>query len=105
MSNLALKIEEYEPQATKVWFEDDSICLLLADGRKIFTPVSLYPSLLKASPSERTFELFGDGTSIYFESLDLYLSVQGIILGVPEQEFANIGETVPLRNQQGRKKN
>ena len=86
MSNLAQKIDEHEDQAVKVWFEGDSLCLLLSDGRKIFTPINLYPSLLKASAMERKFEIFGDGTSIYFESLDLYLSIQGVVRGVPEQK-------------------
>jgi hypothetical protein len=46
MSSLALNTNEFEePQASKVWFEEDQICAELVDGRTISVPLSFYPFL------------------------------------------------------------
>jgi hypothetical protein len=83
MSSLAKKFEPIFV-ATDVWFADDSICLQLADGREIKTPLAFYPSLKNATPAQlKKFRLIGLGTGIHWESLDEDLSVEGIVLGRP----------------------
>ena len=73
---------QLEPQATKVWFEADAICVSLVDGRKLSVPLSFYPLLSQASPKAlNDFELFGQGTGIYFKQLDEYLSIKGLVYG------------------------
>lgn len=86
MSNLAKTVEDFDYRATKVWFEQDKICAHLVDGRIVQVPLDFYPTLKDASRSQReNFELFGEGTAIYFRSLDEYLSVNAIVLGIKEK--------------------
>jgi hypothetical protein len=70
------------PQAVAVRITDDFIELLLADGRRVSTPLSFYPTLLAASPAEReAFEYLGPGTGLEWPEFDLQLSVDGIVAG------------------------
>lgn len=84
MSNLAQQtIENVEYQATKIWFTEHSICALLADGREVHAPLEYYPTLRDATKKQReNFEIFGEGTAIYFPDLDEYLSVNALVLGL-----------------------
>jgi hypothetical protein len=69
-------------RAIKVWFTEDHICLKLADGREIKTPLDFYPRLRNATPDERNnVELNNTGTGIHWPQLDEHLTVEGIILG------------------------
>ena len=83
MSSLALDTNELdEPQASKVWFEEDKICAELMDGRTISVPLSFYPLLMDTSKEEREdFRLFGDGTAIHFNKLDEDLSIEALVMG------------------------
>jgi hypothetical protein len=68
--------------ATKVSFTEDFICLQLADGREVRTPIEFYPRLKKATAAQRkNFRLMGLGTGIHWEDIDEDLSVEGIVLG------------------------
>ena len=83
MNSLARKFEHMFV-ATRVWFTEDSICLQLADGREIKTPLEYYPKLKDATPEQRKkFRILGLGTGIQWEGLDEDLSVEGIVLGRP----------------------
>ena len=78
--------KKFEPVfvATRLWFEADFVCLQLADGREVRTPLSFYPKLLHATSQERNdYQLIGLGTGIHWNSLDEDLSVEGIVLGRP----------------------
>lgn len=69
-------------RATKVWFTEEHICLKLADGREIKTPLEFYPRLKSATPDQRNkLELNSSGTGIHWPQLDEDLTVEGIILG------------------------
>jgi hypothetical protein len=46
MSTLA---ESNSQIATEVFFTEDQICVVLADGREVRTPLEFYPSLKKAT--------------------------------------------------------
>lgn len=90
MSSLAKK---FEPVfiATHVSFTDDSICLQLADGREIRTPLEFYPKLKEATSQQRmNFRIMGLGTGIHWKDLDEDLSVEGIVLGRPALSLAAV---------------
>jgi len=83
MSSLARKFEAVFI-ATKVSFTEDSVCLQLADGREVKTPLEFYPRLKNATPAQRkNYKLIGLGTGIHWVDLDEDLSVEGIVLGRP----------------------
>lgn len=71
--------------ATDVRFDRDRFVVALADGREISVPLEFYPTLSKASSADRLqWELIGRGRGISWESLDLDLSVQGLLEGAHE---------------------
>jgi hypothetical protein len=80
-------IAELELKAVKVWIEDRTICLRLADEREIRFPASKNRRLRKASSNQLgRVELICDGTGLHWPDLDEDLSVQGILegrLGMP----------------------
>jgi hypothetical protein len=74
-----------EAVATRLRFEDDRLIVVLDDGREMSLPLSLYPTLLHATSTQRdAWELIGPDTGFHWEELDLDLSVQGLLLGLPE---------------------
>ena len=81
MSTLAAP-SDGRPVATEVSFTDDMICLVLADGREVKTPLEFYPRLAHATPEQlNNFRLLGGGTGIHWEELDEDLSVDSIVSG------------------------
>ena len=83
---MSSSVNSIEATATvkRVWFEENFICLELNDGREVRTPLSFYPRLLSAKPSDREdLEIIGLGTGIHWGKLDEDLSVEGILLGRP----------------------
>jgi hypothetical protein len=54
----------------------------LLDGRTISVPIAWFPTLLKATQSEReAWELLGDGEGIHWPEIDEDLSVAGLLVG------------------------
>lgn len=81
MSTLAI-----EATAVKVWCDEDSLWLQLADGRQLAVPLAYYPRLLHATPEQRrAHQLMGGGRSIHWEAIDEDLSVEGLLQGIPDQ--------------------
>jgi hypothetical protein len=75
-------IAELELKAVRVWVEDHTICLRLADEREIRFPASKNRRLGKASLDQLSrVELICDGTGLHWPDLDEDLSVQGILEG------------------------
>src|SRR5690348_11759540 len=73
-------------RAKDLSFGPERMVVRLVDGRELSVPLVLYPTLRKASPNQRAaWELFGGGRAIRWESLDLDLSVEGILQGLPER--------------------
>lgn len=65
----------------------------LADGRRVTTPLSFYPTLAAATARERGRWVFlGPGTAVEWPGLDLQLSVESIVQGrrehVPPEGWA-----------------
>ncbi|MCE9589480.1 MAG: DUF2442 domain-containing protein [Planctomycetes bacterium] len=75
-----------EHRAIKVEFSTDAIHLILADGRRVRSPLKLYPTLTRAKPKERGhYRLVGGGLYIHWPDLDLDLETEQIVLGEHEQ--------------------
>jgi len=81
-----MSILAIEATAVKVWCDEDSLWLQLADGRQLSVPLAYYPRLLHATPKQReAYELFGGGRALHWEEIDEDLSVEGLLLGIPDQ--------------------
>ena len=77
-------VDDFRFEAIDVFFKEDSIGVVLTDGREIIIPLAFYSFLSQAKKEEREeYELFGRGGTIYFPKLDEYLSVTNMVLGYP----------------------
>jgi len=85
MSTSAVEMEV--PFAENVTVSVDTLCVDLSDGRTISVPLSWYPRLLHATPTERKrWRLIGRGLGIHWEDLDEDISVEGLLAGKPSGE-------------------
>ena len=77
MSSLAIKID---PRADKVWFDEVSIHVTLADGREVSAPLEWFPSLRDATKEQREkYRFIGKGIGIHWEEIDEDLSVTALL--------------------------
>ena len=61
---------------------DDKLSVDLQDGRTIVVPLSWYPRLLRASPSQRAnWQIAGGGFGIHWPEVEEDLSTQGLLRG------------------------
>ena len=75
-----------EASALDIWFDSDSMWVAIADGRQLSIPLSFFPRLLNATQEQRlNFELSGGGTGIHWPEIDEDISVQGLLLGIPDR--------------------
>jgi hypothetical protein len=66
-------------------FDGDRLVVQLDDGREVSVPLARYPSLRDAEPAQRAaWELIGPGKGFHWEELDLDLSIEGLLQGIPE---------------------
>jgi len=73
--------EENTPAPTAVEVTDAEVIVHLADGRTIVTPLVWYPTLLRASPTQRSNVVLGPA-GIHWPDIDEDLSVAGMLAGV-----------------------
>jgi hypothetical protein len=77
MSTLAVKIE---PLATEVYFKDQAIHVLLADGREVSAPLEWFPALRSANESQKkNWRLIGDGVGIHWEDIDEDIETESLL--------------------------
>ena len=77
MSILAVEVE---PIAVEVVCTDDSLTVILADGREITVPLEWFPRLQNATPAEReNWRLIGDGIGMHWEAVDEDISVESLL--------------------------
>ena len=78
MSTLAIEVE---PLAIDVSCTDDSLDVVLADGREISVPLIWSPRLQKATPEQRKeWRLIGGGVGIHWEAVDEDISVESLLM-------------------------
>lgn len=71
---------EVEPSAADVECTDETLRVVLADGREISVPMVWSPRLLRATPEQRRqWRLIGGGVGIHWESVDEDLSVESLL--------------------------
>lgn len=67
-------------------FERGKVVVVLDDGREMAVPLSKYPTLQRASATQRrNWEIIGDGDGFGWDDLDLHLSTLGLVNGYPER--------------------
>ena len=72
--------------ATKVYFENKILCVVLSDGREIRGPLEFYPKLKNAThPQRKNSQLIGHGKGIHWPDIDEDLSVESIVLRIPSR--------------------
>ncbi len=77
MSILAGKIEAL---ARGVFFSEDSIRVVLADGREISAPLQWFPRLLRATEPQRgDWRLIGGGVGIHWPQVDEDIEVESLL--------------------------
>ena len=66
--------------ASKVWFAEDKLFVLLTDGREVGVPIDWFPRLRDASEAERNqWRFIGKGLGIHWELIDEDVSVSGLL--------------------------
>jgi hypothetical protein len=81
---MASSMPSVDPRIKKVTVTDDELVVVLADGRRLATPLAWFPRLLNATPEQRArFELLGDGVGVYWPDVDEDLSAEGLLRGAP----------------------
>src|SRR5574341_672423 len=73
-------VERAEALAVDVACTDDTLTVLLSDGRVISAPLAWFPRLLEATPKQRReWELIGGGIGIHWEAVDEDISVASLL--------------------------
>ena len=77
------KIPEHRAKALR--FDDGRLIIAFRDGREMHVPLRLYPTLTRATPSQRSnWIMIGPGKAFHWPELDLDLSVDGLVQGLRE---------------------
>ena len=77
MSILAVEVE---PLALDVNCTEDSLRVVLVDGREISAPLVWFPRLQNSSPEERKkWRLIGGGIGIHWEDIDEDISIESLL--------------------------
>jgi Protein of unknown function (DUF2442) len=75
-------VTERDVFADSVRFSEDSLIVVLDDGRTLSVPLAWYPRLLHGTKPEREkHELLGDGEGIHWPDLNEDISVEGLLAG------------------------
>lgn len=77
MNTLAVKVE---PRIIDLSFSQNSLRVVLADGREISTPLEWFPRLRDANDKQRkNWRLIGRGIGIHWEDIDEDISVKSLL--------------------------
>jgi hypothetical protein len=96
--------EHYSNRAVGLRFIRGRMVVALSDGRELSVPLENYPTLRNATRSQREdWELLGRGEGIHWAALDLDLSTDGLLQGLPERVPAPPAISRPvLKDPRGR---
>jgi hypothetical protein len=85
MSTLPTELQR--PRADSIRVTRDSLVVDLVDGRTIIVPLSWYPRLHSATPTERrNWRLIATGEGIHWPDLDEDISIEGLLAGTRSGE-------------------
>jgi hypothetical protein len=77
MSTLEVKVK---PQIIDLSFTDDSLRVVLADGKEVSAPLEWFPRLRDANEQQRkNWRLIGRGIGIHWEEIDEDISVKSLL--------------------------
>ena len=77
---MSVSAVEVEPLAVEVSCTNDSLRVVLADGREVAAPLVWFPRLQKATFKERkNWRLIGGGMGIHWEDVDEDISVESLL--------------------------
>ena len=77
MSILAVGVE---PLAVDARCDENSLLVVLADGREVSIPLEWSPRLQKATPAERDdWRFIGGGVGLHWEAIDEDISIASLL--------------------------
>jgi hypothetical protein len=77
MSTLAVR---FDATAIDVQVTDETLHVVLADGRELTAPLAWFPRLLEATPEQRRqWRLIGHGQGIHWPAVDEDISVASLL--------------------------
>lgn len=80
---------EVIPKASSIAFVDDSLQVVLEDGRTVLIPLSWYPRLDCANDTERNdWEFFQEGAAIHWPTIDEDIRITDLLAGRHSEESA-----------------
>jgi hypothetical protein len=95
-------LESGEVSAVDVSCSDDSLIVVLDDGRTVSVPLMWFPRLLAATPQQRRdCEPIGGGIGMHWEAIDEDISVASLLQ--PER-FMRLAGPAPQPATRGRRK-
>ena len=72
--------EKCEVTAVDVSCTDDTLDVVLEDGRRVSVPLAWFPRLLRATPQQRSeWEFLGGGMGIHWEAIDEDISIASLL--------------------------
>lgn len=84
----------FEPLATRLDFDEHSLWVYLADGRRLGVPLAFFPRLRAASGQQlRNYVISGGGKGLHWEELDEDISVRGLLIGLGDQTAEDFQKT------------
>ena len=73
-------VERAEALAVDITCTEDTLTVVLSDGRVISAPLAWFPRLLEATPKQRReWELIGGGVGIHWDAVDEDISVASLL--------------------------
>ncbi|MEI6389305.1 MAG: DUF2442 domain-containing protein [Spirochaetota bacterium] len=80
---------ERHAHATDCELSQDTISVILGDGRTVSAPLEWFPRLLHATESEKkNWALVGNGEGVHWPDVDEDISISSLLEGIPSQESA-----------------
>ena len=77
-----MSILTLEAKASKVFFDEDNLWLILKDGRQLSVPLVYFPKLLNATEVQRNkYEVSGGGIGLHWDELNEDISVPDLLSG------------------------
>ncbi len=91
-------VESGEALAVDVSCSDDSLIVVLDDGRTVSVPLVWFPRLLAATPQQRKdWESIGGGVGMHWEAIDEDISVASLLQPEKFMRLANAALQPPSR--------